>query len=340
MVGRRPPNGISTRWSPYPGELPRPTSLRWHTLAIRLIRTEQDSGLTARPLHVTVHSPATKPRRGLPLRAPRLPVGHAAPGAVGTRPVAPYRTGRAAVLRGGAGARFERPQAETAQRAGQHRRLVGRRALARHGAWRSRGQSRGGRGVGLAEATCVLANATERRARHAAHAAARVEVARHRVGRAGAEGPQVGETLRRAEVVGDRRPVGAARELQRRSLPADRVGVVAPSDTRLSVRGEVERRGTAQSPPVEFEVDRVAGVCMGLAGGRGDMRLEDLDLPSVRVSDGSMLQAHVVGKDVDLPALLGADGRREDLDLPGLVASEQRQVGVVLQSDRVIQIEV
>ena len=68
------------------------------------------------------------------------------------------------------------------------------------------------------------------------------------------------------------------------------------------------------------------------------MRLEDLDLPSVRVSNGSMFQTHVVGKDVDLPTLFGTDARREDDDLPALITSEQRQFSVVLQSNRVVQV--
>ena len=254
MVGLRPPNDILTHWSPYPGASPRPTNLQWHVSDPSDL-TAAGYELTARPLHVTVHPPATKPRRGLPLGAPGLPIRHTPSGAIGTRSVAPYRTGRAPVLLGRAGARLERPEAETAQRTGQHRRLIGRRALACDGAWRSRSQSWGGHGVGLAETTCVLAQTTQRRARHTPHAAAWVEIARHRVRRAGTKRSQVGKTLRRAEVVRDSRSVRATRELQCRSLPANRVRVVAPSATRLSVRGEVERRGAAQSTTVEIEVD-------------------------------------------------------------------------------------
>lgn len=296
--------------------------------------------LTAWPLHVAINPPAAEARGSLPLGSPRLPVGDSATRTVGTGTVATYRTGRSTVLRSGSGTRLEGPEAEAAQGAGEHSRLVRIGALARNGAWRSGCQSRGRHGVRLAEATCVLAQTRQRRTGHATHAGACVEIAGHGVGRAGTERPQIGEALGRAEIVGDRRAVRATRELQRRALSADRMRVIAPCASRLSVCGEVEGRCAAQATPVDIEADRSTGIRMSLTSGRRDMGLEDLNLPGVRIPDRSMLETHVVGEDMDLSALFRANGRREDQNLPGLVATEHGQLSVILESDGVVQVQI
>jgi len=67
-----------------------------------------------------------------------------------------------------------------------------------------------------------------------------------------------------------------------------------------------------------------------LAGGRWDVRLDDLDLPGVRITNGAVLQSHVMGEDVDLAAFFGANARGEDENLSALIASEQSQLCVIL----------
>lgn len=151
-----------------------------------------------------------------------------------------------------------------------------------------------------------------------------------------AERPQVRKALRRPEVVGNGHRVRATRQLKSRALASNSVRIPAGGTARISVRGEVKGRGTAQATAVQVEANRGTGV--GLAGGRRHMGLDDLDLSRVGITNRAVLQAHVVGQDVNLAAFLGADARGEDEDLPAFIPAEQGKLGVVLQGDGVIQV--
>lgn len=70
------------------------------------------------------------------------------------------------------------------------------------------------------------------------------------------------------------------------------------------------------------------------------MSLDDVNLPGVRLTDRLVLQAHVMGHDMDLPTLFGGDAGREDENLPRAVLLKQREFGVESKRLGIVQIHV
>lgn len=106
--------------------------------------------------------------------------------------------------------------------------------------------------------------------------------------------------------------------------------------------GEVDGGGTAKTATVSISGHARRDVHRRRHAGQGGSGriLDDMQLAGRTLANGTVLKTHVMGQNVNGATLLGGNAGREDDDFPVGVIPEESQLGIKLESFRVVEVDI